>query len=840
MSIRRVEGEGPKDARIIFLGEAPGREEDEEGRPFIGQAGTLLNQLFASARIIRPDCYVTNVIKERPPTTEKKSNDISVFIDLDKHPVKESEEYKAYLSELKEELSQVSANIIVAFGNIPLYALTGIYPPAVTKRRGSVYESTLLPGRKVIASIHPAACLHAGKREFVGDQKAGGQYMWRYFILHDLNKAKREAEYPEVKQGNYKILTKPTLLEATEFIKEAAKQEVIAFDIEVINLEVSCFSIAFRLEYTNSIIVMSIPLVSGGQDYFSIEDELYIWHAVGTLLENKEITKIGQNIIFDSQFLFRKYGIVTRNIDDTMIAQGVLIPDFPKGLDFISSIYTDIPYYKDEGKKWFKMVGGTEENFWRYNAKDSIVCLEAFPKLIGDLRLKGNEETYERQKRLVEPLTYMSERGIRMDVEGMRGESERVGKRIDELYITLNRMAGREINWDSSKQVMDYLYDEKKYKEYKKKGTGKRTSDEDALKRLSRSGCAEASILLESRKLSKLKSTYLDVTLDSDNRLRCSFNPVGAADSGRLSSSETIWETGMNLQNDPPQFKKYMLFDEGYIGYSIDLAQAENRIVAYIAPEPRMLAAFERGEDVHKLTAALILNTQPERISDEQGSCPFCEHPNLCGHTERYWGKQANHAFNYGRGHVSMALKLEIQEGLAKRIRDSYHNGYLGVRVMWNWIQESLRQNRTLTNLFGRKRIFMAEWGDGLFREAYAFTPSSTVSDIINERGLIYIYYNQDQFKEVELLNQIHDSIVLQIPKAAGVERHLEIIGKIKASLETPLHWRAREFVIPADISVSTTNMKDTKKIKNMDQLKKYLEEEINENAAKANIKTQV
>ena len=812
--------DGPLDAKIGLIGEAPGAIEirltRQTGRsqPFVGPSGSLLNQLLSSARISRQDCYITNVIKEQPPKTSKKTNDVSVFLDLETKPPKETDAYKVYKQLLKEELEKTSINLFIAFGNVPLYALTGIYPPSITKRRGSIYECTLVPGRKVLATIHPAACIHQGGE--------GGMYMWRYFILHDLHTAKRECVDRVIHTDDIEIITRPSMPEIKQFLESIPRS--VSFDIEVVNLEVSCISIAFQ-NAPGKTIAMSIPFTSGGQEYMSIDDEAWVWDKIARILEDTSVRKIGQNLIFDTQFLFRKYGIVTKNIDDTMIAHGVLIPDFPKGLDYINSAYTKIPYYKDEGKKYYK-IGGDEQKFWEYNAKDSIVCEIAFPAILSDLKTKGNEATYERQKKLVEVLACISERGIRVDNEGIKKEQETVGKKILELNEMLNRMAGREINWNSNPQVIVYLYGEKGYKPYIKRGTGKPTVDEDAIKRLARSGCTEASILLQVNKLDSYKTKYLNVSLDEDGRLRGSYNPVGAADTGRLSSGKTIWETGMNLQNILPEFKKHMLFDTGYIGYSLDLEQVENRIVAYIAPEAKMIQAFEERRDVHCLTAGLILDKNPEDVSDSKGSCPFCEYPDLCGHTERGWGKQSNHAFNYGRGYASVALKLDIQEALAKRIRLAYHNAYPGVQIMWSWIQEELQRTRTLTNLFGRKRLFMAQWGDDLFREAYAFIPSSTVADKIDEQGLQYIYYNQDEFKHIELLNQIHDSIVFQIPISAGIDYHINVVEKIQRSLETPLTWKGKSFPTSVGIEVGTTSMSKSamKKVKTMDDLRKYLE----------------
>ena len=164
-----VPPEGDKNAKYVIVGEAPGATELKMKRPWVGQAGNLLMDLLGSAGIRRQNCYLTNVIKERPP-----NNNISKFISLrstGNHTVTDSA--KLYLEQLRSELSETTANVIIAAGNVSLWALTGLN--GVTKRRGSVYESTLLPGRKVIPIIHPAAALR--------------QYMFARYILMDILKA---------------------------------------------------------------------------------------------------------------------------------------------------------------------------------------------------------------------------------------------------------------------------------------------------------------------------------------------------------------------------------------------------------------------------------------------------------------------------------------------------------------------------------------------------------------------------------------------------------------------------------------------------------------------------
>jgi DNA polymerase-1 len=396
----------------------------------------------------------------------------------------------------------------------------------------------------------------------------------------------------------------------------------------------------------------------------------------------------------------------------------------------------------------------------------------------------------------------MSERGIKLNVEAIRNESSRIAGQLEGLQHALDITVGREVNPDSPKQLQALFYDELGFKPYINRKTGTPTTDEDALKRLARKGASPAEIILKMRSLSKLKGTYLDAEVDSDNRIRCSYNPVGTS-SGRLSSSKTIWGTGINMQTDPPEFRRYLLFDDGYAGYNIDLSQAENRIVAYTAPEPAMIEAFESKIDVHTRTASLIFEVAEDQVTRRAGECPICTNPDTCGHEGmRFWGKKANHGLNYGLGYKTFALYYDIPEYRAQKIVLRYHQAYPGVSKYQQDIIAQLGKNRTIENLMSRRRVYRDRWGEALFKEAYSFIPQSTVADVIDERGLIYIYYNRDLLLPVELLAQRHDSIAFQIPLTIPWSKHAEILLAIRSSLETPLKARGREFVIPADMKM--------------------------------------
>ena len=769
--------DGPIDAKIVFVGEAPGTEEEKTGRGFVGSSGQLLFNLAASAGIMRADCYVTNVVKERP-----KGNDIGEFIQFKMGNAYPTLWYEQYEKDLHEELLKTNANVYVAVGAIAMYALTR--KTMITKRRGSILEGLLKCGDitrniKVIPIIHPAAALR--------------QYTLVHTISMDLKRIAEESGFPDIRIPIRNIKIRPSYLDSIAFLQQCKESKIVAFDIEVMREEVSCISFAFT--HTD---IISIPFQAGGNDYFTPEQEIEVWKQIASILENPDIIKVGQNIVFDTTFLFRKYGIHPQGIlEDTMIGQAIMYPDFPKGLDFITSMHTKEPYYKDEGKKHFKF-GGPEDDFWIYNAKDSAVCLEALPRIKSDLDMINNLDAYDHQCMLVKPLIYMQERGIKTDAVGLKRESERIANRIDELTQQLKEKTGYDINPKSPSQVQHYFYKIKGEKPYLDRKTGRPTTDKNAIKRLSRKGYEEARILQEITTLSYMKSHYLDVTLDTDNRLRCSLNPVGT-ESGRLSSSETIFGTGTNMQNLPMEFRQYLIADDDCFLFNIDLSQAENRVVAYISPEPNMINAFENKIDLHRQTAGLIIGKPWTEVSDEIGSSEI----GGGNFSERFWGKKANHGLNYDLGYKTFAFLYEIPEADAKFIVERYHQAYPGVRQYHAWVRHQLGKNRTLENIFGRKRLFLERWGDELFKSAYSYIPQSSVAEIINRRGICYCYYNQEMFKPVDLLLQVHDNIIFQMNyKKYSWDDLARCLILLKNSLETPLVWRGVEFTIPISLEV--------------------------------------
>ncbi len=781
----------PSNAKYIIVGEQPGKSEVIRGQPFVGPAGMELDNNLHLAGISRSDCYLTNVIKDvdRPLGHYIEQTTKGMVI----HP-----EGQEYINALALELSQCSAKVIIALGNIPMFALCD--RTGVTKWRGSTLTSTLLGGDKlVIPTLHPATIIPP-KNVFKNKR----------LQIMDLMKAKRictDGWHPKERH----IILRPSFSSCLQFIKTCELYgrlgNIIWYDIEVdvFNGEMTCISLAYSPTE-----VISIPFTCEHGDYFTIPQECEILTRIAQLLEDPEIQIGGQNLVFDSHYMLRKYGIKVSNIHDTMVAQKTLLPDYPVGLHFICSTRTDLPYYKDDGKYWLKGIGNYESG-WRYNALDSVVCADAHPSQLLDLVKQGNYYTYLRKCKSIPAYVYIMEKGIRINVGSMTQRYNEMGREVEDCLRDLHKEVGFDLNPNSPKQVANYFYVTKKLPAYKNK-TGGDTTDEKALKRIARKGYRAASLILKLRGLSKERSTFLDPSkVDTDGRMRCSYNPVGTR-FARASSSENIFGTGNNLQNQPHRVLTHFLADPNYVFYGLDLSQAENRIVAYVGRITQMIEAFERGEDIHGLTARIMMNIffgDSEKASalSIKDLAPIGDGKK----TWRDWGKKANHGLNYDLGYKTFSLYNEIPERDGKLIVDIYHRAYPGVRGGFHaYIKQCINHNRTITNLMGRKTLFTDRLDDALYKDAYACIPQGTVGDIIDQRGINFVYYNTSPlFKYVELLIQVHDQIGFQIPTPyhpehpVNWEDHSTILGMVKDSLETPIYTHYKQkFVIPVDITM--------------------------------------
>ncbi len=330
---RYVPGLGSQDAKIAIVGEAPGAYEDAQLKPFVGPAGNVLEQCLHAAGLIRSDVYLTNVIKVKPP-----GNNIEPFFNGRTFT---ADGYQ-WVKELRDEINGHGCNVIVACGKTAMAALTG--RTDISKVRGYLFPSIELdPPRKVIPTIHPAASLYDRKG---GDKGALATsefkpYLYRHVITADLKKAKSERDSRELKRPDRQLIYEfGSVTEALEWLDYYKNQQIVSIDIEVLNYELACISLA-----SSPSIGVSIPLAGTWTE----QDELLIWRGLQAVLGNEHSVKVVQNGVFDIHFLATRCGIIVRGpIHDTMIAHSVMYPELPKGLGFIASIYCGSQeYWKD-------------------------------------------------------------------------------------------------------------------------------------------------------------------------------------------------------------------------------------------------------------------------------------------------------------------------------------------------------------------------------------------------------------------------------------------------------------------------------------------------------------
>lgn len=543
--------EGDPNSLICMLGEAPAFNEMREGRPLVGVAGQTINNLMHHAGLIRRQVYILNVF---PYMVEKSTDKKTIYMKGRPDQVLWTlkggftDRARKDLRIMYKKIRESKCNVIVALGGTATSALCPIVK-SISKYRGSPMMTDKYTGlqRKVIPTYHPAAL------------SWGAPYVWRYDIIADLRKAKLEASSRKYTKEPPTILIRPTLSDFFNYVKECRKAKLFATDIECYGRMVTCFSLAYS---TNSAICIPI-LNESGQPYWSAHDEMVIWHEYARLMGDPTITKVNQNILFDMWVLWLANKIVTRGpVEDPMIMQGILYPDFPKKLEYITSIHADMIYYKDDKKLWknfWKDITG----FWTYNGKDSVAALRCWHSLREEVKVKGYDQQYRDYIDDIPALMYMMCRGVPIDGKALEKVRLHVEGKLAEKERELTELVGFPLNALSSKQMINYFYVVQGYKPYFSPKTKKPTVDDLALTRIIHKHKSKpAKCVQEIRRLSKLKGTYYEVEYDEDNRLRTSYNPAGSGH-GRLSSTKTVFNTGLDMQNLDPEFKAFIVPGRG-------------------------------------------------------------------------------------------------------------------------------------------------------------------------------------------------------------------------------------------------------------------------------------
>jgi len=756
----KVPAKGPKTARMVIVGESPGAREVRALEPFVGPAGKKLDEFCQRAGIDLDECYVTNACKYKPNVPKKQK--ASYFM----KGGEPTEPFMEGIIELVEDLQEIKPNVTVAVGDWAMFALTGLR--GISKYRGSILESNIIPGLKVVPTLHPSYILQ-------------GNWQERVLVVWDLRRAREESASPDIVLPEFEALIDPT-------------DDQVAYFTEVMLL---ADSFTFDTEWYDADTLACCGFTSDKRWAICLDPQRPTHRVAIRELLASGCHKMAQNAMFDVVYLRRAgYPVAVtddsgdRIVEDTMVAHFVSWPDIKKGLATTTSIYTRHPYYKDDFQIW----KGTQETptLFTYNCKDVVVTEEIWHALSrdgGELDLCGTRRAYELNMSMFDIMARATALGILGDWEELADQIVDHTTRGEELQKILEEALGRPVNVRSSKQMIALVFDELGYG----KKRSRRSSEQKLLMDIAASETDEykktiLTLIVQVRKQRNALSKYVNVDLfDFDGRLRSMWNMAGTNE-GRLSASKDKFRgKGVSLQTMPKPVRSCCVADEGMAFIMPDLAQAEARVVAVICDDNEILEWLDSGEDIHKKTAEIIFGT------------PYSE----VGPKERYLAKRCRHALNYRMGYKEFKLTVNkdyldtgigITERQARELRAAYLAIHPSLLTWWDWVEGELSRNSALANCWGRRRRFTGQWGDRLFKTATAFEPASTVADL-NHQGLIRVDH---EFSDTTVLVDMHDGSLIQCPEDVVEER----AKQVQELLTIPIRLRGQELVIPVDVEV--------------------------------------
>ena len=711
---------GPVTADIMLVGEAPGETEDRKGLPFVGRAGNTLNTLLNQAGIIRSQCLIANVARERPP-----NNNIKHYFQ-DKGCKIPTPRMLEYIALLQKEIEQYKPNVVVPLGNTALWALTG--RKGIKHARGSVTTSALVPEQKLLPTYHP--------------QAVGYDWSLATTMVLDLKKALYHSKFPGIPEDKRQLIIDPTKVYFIELCQQLLdEKEPVAVDIEAVQAHIN------RIGFSNSDSwAFTLGTLKGILPLFPEKDELEIWEWIGKVIS--ELPIIYHNAVYDLPVLFLRNGIPTPNLYmDTLVASHILWPELPKSLEYVTSILLDVPAWKHL----------SETAPGEYNALDALNTKCIAPIMERLLKKRDLWEVFQREMSWIEPASMLQLQGLYINMEKKESLCSEANTRLEKIDRELLEVVGKKVNYNSPAQVKNLLYiDLGLPAQFKRRKNAKEerkvTTGEDALKKLARMHKVPQ-LIIERRKASKLISTFLDISTSPESRVHSSYNVTGTGFGGRWSSSKSIilsYGPG-NLQNIPKLARSLYTVPKGYVLLEADYIQAEAVVVAYLCLDTVLIKLFTdafgmsgseraKGYDVHRYTAALMYEVPLEDITKEQ----------------RVVGKTMRHASNYASGPGVLANKLDISMAEAKPLLKLYFQKNHLLPIWHKRIQTQLRRDRTMVNLFGRKHRFLDRWGDSLFRSAYAFIPQSSVGELLN----VSLRETYDKLgDDIRIYLQLHDAI---------------------------------------------------------------------------------
>lgn len=537
--------QGSPSSKIMLIQEYPGEQEFLYAKPFMGRAGQELDRMLRDAGIDRSECFVTSLLRDRFDTTR-----ILAHRAKDRLPIHEPLHDRfadpvllAGYDLLLREIELVRPEVIVCFGNLPLFALSGKW--GIKQWRGSTvpHVGQLSYSPAIIPVYSPAFILSVWKE--------------RPTTIQDLRRVKQD-DNTGVTEWDFTLRpsAEAVISILDGLLDDAAERQItLACDIETRSGHMDCIGLAW-----SDTQALCIPLTyfDVRRPYWLEEEEVAIVFRLYQILTHPNVGVVGQNFIYDAQYIYRHWHFIPNFARDAMIAHHVMFNSMQKSLDFLSAMYCKQHVY------WKKQTKLTEDDHWAYNAKDCCITYEvdrveqeAIDKLTATTWPECRA-VHDFQQSLFHPVLQSMNRGLRVDRESKSRLAAELFSAIQERENYILEVIGRPLNIKSHPQMTDFFYREINQKTIrsrpKKDGKGGGPTCNDAA--LETIGMREPLLLPLLRVISELRtlgvflSTFVNAPLDVDLRMRCSFNVAGTS-TYRFSSSQNAFDSGMNLQNIP-------------------------------------------------------------------------------------------------------------------------------------------------------------------------------------------------------------------------------------------------------------------------------------------------
>ena len=609
--------------------------------------------------------------------------------------------------------------------------------------------------------------------------------------------APTEPEKIEIDRSKYETVTDEAALE--RWITEASAQGFVAVDTETDHIDCIIAKLAGVSLATGPNRACYVPVGHSGIDMFAEApnqlSEALVLAKLKPLLEDPAVLKVGHNFKYD-WVMFDKAGINVEPVDDTM----VMSFDLDAGKSFGHSLNDLAKTHFDHECIPYKQLCGTGQKqitfdkvplgpATEYAGEDADIALRLWQRLKPRLAQENVARVYERvDKPLVPVLARMEQRGIKVDRDYLARLSSEFSKDIQSLEERIYEAACGPFTIGSPQQLGEVLYGRLGLKGGRKGKSGQYSTDVTELERLASEGVACATLVLEWRQLTKLKSTYTDalqaVINKATARVHTSFSLTGAQ-TGRLSSNDP------NLQNIPirtevgRKIRDAFVADPGHVLLSADYSQIELRLAAHMADVPQLKEAFRAGHDIHSMTAEELFG----RVDRDT----------------RNQAKTINFAILYGSSAWGIAGRLGLPKDEGKAIIDRYYERFPGIRAFTHSTLSFVREHGFTQTLFGRKTHFEPNIRSpnpsiraGAERAAINAPIQGSSADLIKRAMARMDEALADAgLSDVRMLLQVHDELVFEVPEGKE-EAASAVIKQVMANAAEP----AMKLDVPLDVEV--------------------------------------